>query len=155
MMKQEGQVHRFKVSRDEKRRQKAFWGQLVHHHERRLNFLKQEASGGRSLRSREALDWRRRLYLTTTEMKLSGCHFASWTAEIQIGTPPQNFSVELDTGSSDLWVVSSKCHASCDRFVDWRRYNETASSTHQLPLEHPASNSFDAKFATSEEVLYC
>lgn len=35
-----------------------------------------------------------------------------WFADVAIGTPPQTFSVALDTGSSVLWVTARGCNSS-------------------------------------------
>ncbi|KAF9224510.1 acid protease [Gyrodon lividus] len=47
---------------------------------------------------------------------------------LTIGTPPQEFTVDFDTGSSDLFVPDATCKLTCN---DHRKYEPSKSSTHQ------------------------
>ncbi|KAJ2698808.1 aspartic proteinase precursor [Coemansia sp. IMI 209128] len=54
--------------------------------------------------------------------------FQSYFGEIQLGTPPQRFSVVFDTGSSDFWIPSIDCDSiACSVHS---RFNHSASDSY-------------------------
>ncbi|KAI0826810.1 acid protease [Trametes gibbosa] len=48
-----------------------------------------------------------------------------WTGLVAIGNPPQNFTIDFDTGSSDLWIPTTACESCSNHAL----YDPVKSST--------------------------
>ncbi|XP_075152703.1 lysosomal aspartic protease-like [Haematobia irritans] len=64
------------------------------------------------------------------EEQLSNSVNMEYYGTISIGTPPQDFQVLFDSGSSNLWVPSVSCYANNTACQNHNQYNSSASSTY-------------------------
>ena len=65
-----------------------------------------------------------------------------WTGSVSIGTPAQEFVIDFDTGSSDLWVASSSCRG-CEAS---HSYKASSSSTSE-----EQSGTFEIEYGDGSE----
>lgn len=140
-------VHTIRLSRNINNIFQAKEGQLEHH--RRLRRLHSTGVAP----SANSWDWRKRRRQLSDNgdaigaLALSNCHLVLWTGDISLGTPPQTFTLDFDTGSSDIWVPSMHCDETCDAFTGWRRYDSSVSSTYS-----PTNSPFGAEYVDGEKV---
>ncbi|XP_040837825.1 pepsin II-4-like [Ochotona curzoniae] len=73
------------------------------------------------------------VYAKKTTETMENYMDAEYFGTISIGTPPQEFTVIFDTGSSNLWVPSTYCSSLACAFH--KRFNPDDSSTYQATSE--------------------
>ena len=67
-----------------------------------------------------------------------------WTGPIEIGSDNQRFTIDFDTGSSDLWVPSSSGCSGCSG-----KNNYTASASH---TSHSEPGTFTIQYGDGDRV---
>ncbi|KAI6131532.1 aspartic peptidase domain-containing protein [Pisolithus croceorrhizus] len=79
---------------------------------------------------------------------------SSYSGQVILGTPPQTFQVILDTGSSDLWVVTTSCTTctSDETPFDASKSSSYKASDSQLTINYGSGS---VKGTVAEDTVSC
>ncbi|KAF8551129.1 acid protease [Imleria badia] len=65
--------------------------------------------------------------LLSMDMVSTGYYAVAYTVPVQVGSSQQNLSLQVDTGSSDLWIASKSCSSSVCSATSGRLYDPSSS----------------------------
>jgi hypothetical protein len=142
-------VHSIPIHRSASQTLNAFWAQHNHHRDRRLARERSGTTRGQKHSYEHPIEWRRSL---ASDITLSNCHLLLWSGTIHVGNPPQEFLVQFDNGSNEIWIPSKECDSSCQAFPDWRRFDGNASLSYQPASDNPNQNYFSIRYQGGEWV---
>ncbi|GMM35611.1 hypothetical protein DASC09_029360 [Saccharomycopsis crataegensis] len=130
--------------------------------------VKRSEMGGRGInyealskRSRHILNKRSGNSSDDVVMTLYNNMVVEYNANISLGSPPQNFSVQIDTGSSDLWVFA-KSNPYCDfnskniskRHIEQRDANDDNTATEAATTSGTVTISSSGDFESINRTTY-
>ncbi|MCO5549754.1 hypothetical protein L7F22_003227 [Adiantum nelumboides] len=84
---------------------------------------------------------------TPLKDNVSGGQDLEFVCDISIGTPPQTFPIDPDTGSADLWVVDKSCQAANCGPDSRGKFAQKQSSTYAPIADAPQ---FDLQYAIGD-----
>lgn len=86
---------------------------------------------------------------TVTESLINNITAGGYYATVSVGTPGQDMTLVLDTGSSDAWVVSADANLCTEKKLQVL-YDDTCGATCELPRPFLASRGLYSRRPTRE-----